>query len=105
LEPDGGSLVSLGTKDASDVPRRATARFAAFEKTFTGFQIAISLFRADFPWLYDAGLDVARTLRINASAEGKTETQCAFTNSFATFTFEGISLVTRHVRDKEMDDW
>jgi hypothetical protein len=72
-----------------------------FEKNLTGFQIAISLFRADFPWLYDAGLDVARTLRINASAEEKQEAVHAF-YELVDFTFEHPMMREMYGPDKEM---
>lgn len=34
-----------------------------FEKNYTGLQITLSLFRNDFPWVYDSGLDLIRVLR------------------------------------------
>ncbi len=72
-----------------------------FEKNLAGFQIAISLFRADFPWLYDAGLDVARTLRINASAEEKQEAVNAF-YELVDFTFEHPMMRDMYMSDKDM---
>lgn len=72
-----------------------------FEKNLTGFQIAISLFRNDFPWLYDAGLDVARTLRNNTSAEEKQEATQAF-YELIEFTFEHPMMREIYMPDKEM---
>lgn len=72
-----------------------------FEKNLTGFQIAISLFRTDFPWLYDAGLDVVRTLRINAPVEEKQESVQAF-YELVEFTFEHPMMREMYMPDKEM---
>jgi hypothetical protein len=65
------------------------------------FQIAISLFRTDFPWLYDAGLEVARKIRINASAEEKQEAVHAFFE-LADFTFDHPMMREMYMPDKEM---
>jgi hypothetical protein len=72
-----------------------------FEKNLTGFQIAISLFRTDFPWLYDAGLDVARTLRISTSPQEKTDAVQAF-HELVEFTFEHPIMREMYMPDKEM---
>lgn len=72
-----------------------------FEQSLAGFQIAISLFRNDFPWLYDAGLDVARTLRINVSADEKQEAARAF-YELVEFTFEHPMMREMYMPDKEM---
>lgn len=72
-----------------------------FENNFTGFQIAISLFRTDFPWLYDAGLDVVRILRLSASDIEKHESVKAF-NELVEFTFEHPVMQDMHKPDKEM---
>lgn len=72
-----------------------------FEKGLAGFQIAIGLFRTDFPWLYDAGLDVARTIRIGASSEEKLEAVNAF-NELVEFTFEHPIMREMYMPDKEM---
>jgi len=49
-----------------------------FRKNFTGFQIAISLFRDDFPWVHDAGIDLVKTLRSDSSSEIKRDSIEAF---------------------------
>ena len=72
-----------------------------FEKNLIGFQIAISLFRNDFPWLYDAGLDVARTLRNNASPEERQEAVQAFFE-LVEFTFDHPMMREMYMPDKEM---
>lgn len=72
-----------------------------FEKNLTGFQIAISLFRNDFPWLYDAGLDVARTLRTNTRPEEKHDVVQAF-YELVEFTFEHPMMREINMPDKEM---
>ncbi len=72
-----------------------------FERNLTGFQIAISLFRTDFPWLYDAGLDVARTLRSETSSEEKRAAVSAF-YELIEFTFEHPIMREFYMPDKEM---
>lgn len=49
-----------------------------FERSFTGFQIAISLFRNDFPWIYDAGIDLVRTLRSTEDSDIQRDAVQAF---------------------------
>lgn len=72
-----------------------------FEKSLIGFQMAISLFRSDFPWLYDAGIDLARTLRNDsASTEERQEALLAF-NELVEFTFEH-PMMREMMPDKEM---
>lgn len=72
-----------------------------FERNLTGFQIAISLFRTDFPWLYDAGLDVARTLRGDTPEEEKKAAVSAF-YELVEFTFEHPIMREMYMPDKEM---
>jgi len=69
-----------------------------FEKNLTGFQIAISLFREDFPWIYDAGIDLTRTLRSKVNRDEKRDTVEAF--------HELIELSFEHplMRDMHMSD-
>ena len=38
---------------------------------YIGFQVVMSLFKDDFPWLYDAGMDVVQTLRSGKSGSSK----------------------------------
>lgn len=72
-----------------------------FEKNITGFQIAVSLFRSDFPWIYDAGLDVARILKTDVSAQEKQEAVRAF-YELVEFTFEHPIMREMYMPDKEM---
>lgn len=72
-----------------------------FEKNLSGFQIVISQFRTDFPWLYDVGLDVVRTLRSNCSSEEKQRSVSSF-NELVEFTFEHPMMREMVVPDKEM---
>jgi hypothetical protein len=58
-----------------------------FRKNFTGFQIAISLFREDFPWVHDAGLDLVKTLRSKSSRDIKRDSVEAF-QELIEFSFE-----------------
>lgn len=71
------------------------------EKNLAGFQMALSLFRADFPWLYDSGLDVARTLRMNSSPEEKQEAVQTF-HELVEFTFEHPMMREMFMPDKQM---
>lgn len=72
-----------------------------FGRNLTGFQIAISLFRTDFPWLYDAGLDVARTLRSDTPEDEKKAAVSAF-YELVEFTFEHPIMRELYMPDKEM---
>lgn len=72
-----------------------------FEKNFTGFQIAISLFRADFPWIYDAGIDLVRTLRNTNKPEERRDAVEAF-QELIEFSFEHPLMRDMYIPDKEM---
>lgn len=72
-----------------------------FENNLTGFQITISLFRNDFPWLYDAGLDLVRTLRASVASNEKQEAIAAF-NELIEFTFQHPIMREMYMPDKEM---
>ncbi|WP_462167592.1 hypothetical protein [Pseudoalteromonas sp. GB43] len=58
-----------------------------FRRNFTGFQIAISLFREDFPWIYDAGIDLVKTLRSESESGNKRDAVDAF-QELIEFSFE-----------------
>ncbi len=71
-----------------------------FEKSLIGFQMAISLFRSDFPWLYDAG--IAKTLRNDSvPVEERQEAVQAF-YELVEFTFEHPMMREMHLPDKEV---
>lgn len=72
-----------------------------FEKNFTGFQIAISLFKSDFPWIYDAGIDLVRTLRSAQNSEEKRDAVEAF-EELIEFSFEHPLMRDMYMPDKEM---
>lgn len=110
------TLEKLGRRMESDLePRRRRGRkmypmffeellhlSPRFEKSLIGFQMAISLFRSDFPWLYDAGIDVAKTLRNdNVPAEERQEAVQAF-YELVEFTFEHPMMREMYLPDKEM---
>jgi hypothetical protein len=58
-----------------------------FKKNYTGFQIVISLFREDFPWIHDAGIDLVKTLRGENGSENKRDSIEAF-QELIEFSFE-----------------
>jgi len=70
-------------------------------KNLTGFQIAISLFREDFPWIYDAGIDLARTLRTQVHPEEKREAVEAF-QELIEMSFEHPMMRDMYMPDKQM---
>jgi hypothetical protein len=71
------------------------------DANLTGFQIAISLFRADFPWVYDAGLDLVRTLRNPLMPDEKQAAVHAF-YELIDFTFEHPLIREMYMPDKEI---
>nr|WP_183464085.1 TIR domain-containing protein [Microbulbifer rhizosphaerae] len=72
-----------------------------FEKNFTGFQIAISLFRDDFPWIYDAGIDLVRTLRSTDDPEMQRDSVQAF-DELIEFSIEHPMMREMFMPDKEI---
>jgi hypothetical protein len=72
-----------------------------FEKNFTGFQIAISLFRNDFPWIYDAGIDLVRTLRNTEDIETQRDAVQAF-DELIEFSLEHPMMREMFMPDKEV---
>jgi len=72
-----------------------------FEKNYTGFQIALSLFRNDYPWLYDAGIDLVRVLRSKSGKVEKQESIEAFMELIE-FTFEHPMILEMGGMDKEL---
>lgn len=73
---------------------------ARFEKNYTGLQIALSLYRNDFPWLYDAGLDLIRTLRSKSTKNEKRDAVKAYMDLIE-FTFEHSAMREIYEMDKE----
>lgn len=72
-----------------------------FEKNLTGFQITLSMFRDDFPWLYDAGIDLIRTLKNDNNPFEKRESVEAFFE-LIDFTFKHPIMREMNMGDKEM---
>lgn len=72
-----------------------------FEKSLTGFQIALSLFRNDFPWVYDAGIDLSRTVKSQADSVEKRDSVEAFFELLEV-TFEHPMMREVHLGDKDM---
>lgn len=71
-----------------------------FENNYTGLQITLSLFRNDYPWLYDAGLDLVRVLRSKNTSTEKNEAITAFMELIE-FTFEHPIMREMYGVDKE----
>lgn len=71
-----------------------------FEKNYTGLQITLSLFRNDYPWLYDAGLDLIRVLRSKGTSAEKDEAITVFMELIE-FTFEHPIMREMYGIDKE----
>lgn len=72
-----------------------------FEKSLTGFQIALSLFRNDFPWVYDTGIDLSRTVKSNVDPAEKRDAVEAFFELLEV-TFEHPMMREMHNGDKDM---
>jgi len=72
-----------------------------FEKNFTGFQIALSLLRNDFPWIYENGLDLVRILRGQSAMDKKHEAVAGFIE-LLDFSFEHPMMREMYRNDKEM---
>lgn len=72
-----------------------------FGKNYTGIQISLSLFRNDYPWLYDAGIDLIRILRSESSPKEKNEAVEVFME-LVEFTFEHPIMREMYGMDKEL---
>lgn len=72
-----------------------------FEKNYTGLQITLSLFRSDYPWVYDAGLDLVRVLRSKVSAKEKNEAVAVFIDLIK-FSFEHPIMREIYGSDEEL---
>lgn len=65
-----------------------------------GFLIALSFFRQDFPWLYDAGKDLLDVLKSRAGKETKQEAICNF-KEMMEFTFQHPMMREMYCNRKE----
>jgi len=73
-----------------------------FEKNYTGFQITLSLFRNDYPWLYDAGLDLVRVLRGSKSSKMERQDSVEAFMELVEFTFEHPMILEMGGMDKDL---
>lgn len=64
------------------------------------FQMVVSLFREDFPWLYDSGMDVVRTLKTKNSMKEKDHAISEFME-LVEFSFEHPIMREMAMPDKE----
>ena len=58
-----------------------------FETNFVGLQITLSLFKNEYPWLYDAGIELISSLKKKISVNEKVKLVEAF-HKLVSFTFE-----------------
>jgi len=67
---------------------------------YIAFQMVVSLFRDDFPWLYESGMDVVRTLKSKTSIKDK---DCAVSEfmELVEFSFEHPIMREMTMPDKE----
>lgn len=72
----------------------------SFRKNYIPFQIIISQFKEDFPWLYDAGMAVVNTLKSNKSPEVKDRSVHEFME-LVEFSFEHPMMRELVMPDKE----
>jgi len=71
-----------------------------FSKNYVPFQIIISQFKDDFPWLYDSGMEVVKTLRSQKSASVKDEAVSEFME-LVEYSFEHPMMRELVMPDKE----
>ncbi|MCD4722206.1 MAG: toll/interleukin-1 receptor domain-containing protein [Desulfobacula sp.] len=71
-----------------------------FKNKYIAFQIAISFFREDFPWLYEAGMEVIATLKSNKTIKLKDEVVNDFME-MVEFSFEHPVMREMVMPDKE----
>ena len=67
---------------------------------YIAFQMVVSLFREDFPWLYEAGMDVVRTLKSRSSMKEKDHAVSEFME-LVEFSFEHPIMREMAMPDKE----
>ena len=69
-------------------------------KKHMAFQMVLSLFKDDFPWLYDAGMDVIKTLKTSKGVESKDKAVNEFME-LVDFSFEHPVMREMTIIDKE----
>lgn len=67
---------------------------------YIAFQMVVSLYREDFPWLFDAGMDVVRTLKSRSSMKEKDHAVSEFME-LVEFSFEHPIMREMVMPDKE----
>jgi hypothetical protein len=67
---------------------------------YIAFQMVVSMFKEDFPWLYDAGMDVVKTLKADTSFEEKDAAVSEFME-LVEFSFEHPIMREMSLPDKE----
>ena len=67
---------------------------------YIAFQMGLSLFREDFPWLYESGMDVVRILKARKTREAKDQAVSEFME-LVEFSFEHPVMREMHMPDKE----
>ncbi len=71
-----------------------------FDGKYIAFQMVVSLFRDDFPWLYEAGMDVVRILKSKKSMNEKDKAVSEFVE-LVEFSFEHPIMREIAMLDKE----
>ena len=72
-----------------------------FQHNYTGLQISLSLFRNDFPWIYEAGMELVQIFRSKKSNEEKEKAVGIFMELME-FTFEHPLMRDTYGTDKEL---
>lgn len=73
-----------------------------FENNLTGIQITLSLFKNDYPWIYDAGIEIVNKIKSDITPKEKSELIENFYNLME-FTFEHPMMREIYgIRDKEL---
>ncbi len=67
---------------------------------YIAFQMVVSLFREDFPWLYESGMDVVRTLKAKNSMKEKDSAVSEFME-LVEYSFEHPIMREMVMPDKE----
>ncbi|MBM7073373.1 toll/interleukin-1 receptor domain-containing protein [Shewanella sp. 202IG2-18] len=72
-----------------------------FHKNLTGFQVALSLFKDEFPWIYDSGVELVKILKSGSSQEEKRQTVEEF-QELIEISFEHPLMREMYSTDKQM---
>lgn len=69
---------------------------------YTGIQMALSLLRNDFPWIYDSGMELIKILRSGVSGMEKNDAMQGF---FELLDFSFESPLMRSALSSDRDTW